>query len=315
MRKARVKHPRMRPGDRGILCHVLGPRQSTAPQTDHAEASVPFLTSTDVTRFLLALALTLTVAVPAHGVDVGVDDTADEYLISGSTVLDGSSPDAAAALACPDCHWRVVVICDSGSLDDRRGCDALPTVCDTRRAELWRAIAPAQPPLGDPAWEYRGVICLRDAPVAVSVVATAIPELVRQAVPPLAAGSLPANTSLTQLPTSFFSGQPAAHVLPPIRVSGARVTIHLQPTWRWDFGHGSPIVTKAPGRRARTSAVQHRFPRRGIYRIRVDTTWHATYDINDATGFVVSDPITQSAHFDLRIREARRFLLHPRSTT
>ena len=315
MRKARVKHPRMRPGDRAILCHVPGLRQSTAPQTDHAEASAGFLTSPDVIRFLLGLVLALSVAVPAQGVDVGVDDTADEYLISGTTVLDGSSPDAADALACSDCHWRVVVICDSGSLDDRRGCETLPTDCDARRAEVWRAIAPTQPPLGDPTWEYRGVICLHDAPVAVSAVATAIPELVRQAVPPLAAGSLPASTSLTQLPTSFFSGQPAAHSLPSIRISGARVTMHLQPTWRWDFGHGSALVTESPGRRARASAVQHTYPRRGIYRVRVDTTWHATYDINDATGFTVAETITQSAQFDLRIREARRFLSYTRSTT
>lgn len=315
MRKARVKHPKMRPGDRGILCHEPGPRQSTAPQTDHAGVPAPFLTSLSVTRFLLALTLALTFLAPAEAVEIGSDDTSDEYLISGTTVLDARFPDAADAITCPDCHWRIVVICTSGSLDDRRGCESLPDSCDARRAEVWRAIAPSAPPLGDALWEYRGLTCLHDPPVAVTTVSTRIPELVRQAVPPLAAGSLPASTSLTNLPTSFYAGQPAAHALPTVRIAGARVTIHLEPTWHWDFGHGQPLFTSLPGRRARHSAVQHVYPRRGIYRISLGTTWRATYDINDAVGFPVSDVITQSTSFDLRIREARRFLQTPRSSS
>lgn len=282
---------------------------------DHAGRPAPSLTSQPVIRFLVAILVALTIAAPSSAVDVGVDDSTDEYLISGRTVLDTQFPDAPEALACEDCHWRVLVICTSGSLDDRRGCESLPDVCDARRAEVWRAIAPIAPDLGDPLWEYRGLICLHDPPVALATVSTTIPELVRQAVPPLIAGSLPATVSLTNLPTSFYSGQPAAHALPTTQIAGARVTIHLQPTWRWDFGHGQPLLTNAPGQRARNSSVQHVFPRRGIYRIRVETTWHATYDVNDASGFTVSDVITQSTAFDLRVHEARRFLMNKGSSS
>lgn len=282
---------------------------------DHAGVPAPSLTSPLVIRFLAVLVAALSMVVPAAAVDVGADDSTDEYLISGATVLDAQFPDAPEAIACTDCHWRVVVICTSGSLDDRRGCETLPDVCDARRAEVWRAIAPIAPAPGDPQWEYRGLSCLHDPPVSLSAVSTTIPELVRQAVPTLTAGSLPANVSLTNLPTSFYAGQPAAHALPTTKVAGARVTIHLQPTWRWDFGHGQPLLTNSPGRRARNSAVQHVFPRRGIYRVRVETTWHATYDVNNTSGFTVSDVITQATSFDLRVHEARRFLLNTGSSS
>ena len=314
MRKARVKHPRMRPGDRRLLCHVADVRQSTAPRTDHAGPVPAFLTSTDVIRFLAALLICALPLGPTAAVEVTAQDSTDEYLISGATVLDQQFPDAAAAISCETCHWRIVVICESGSLDDRRGCESLPDTCDARRAEVWRAMGPDAPAVGDPAWEFRGVTCLRDIPVAVAHVSGLIPDIARQAIPPLRAGSNPGTTTITNFPTAFFSGQPADHSLPTLDIAGARVTIHVRPAWRWDFGHGQPLLTDQPGSGLRTSAVQHRFPRRGIYRVRVAATWFANYDINDATGFSVSDTITQSAAFDIRVREARRFMTIKRST-
>lgn len=304
----------MRPGDRDILCHVPGSRPSTAPQRDHAGLRTPFLTSSDVPKFLAALLLTGLFLAPANALDVTSDDTADEYLISGAVVIDASFADTAGAANCVDCHWRIVAICDGGSLDDRRGCESLDLVCDARRAEVWRAIAVETPPIGDPSWEYRGVSCLSHAPVSVATVAQTIPELVRKAVPILRAGSAPAGTTLTNFPTSFFTGQSAAHSLSPAIVEGSAVTLHLQPQWRWDFGHGQPITTSVPGSADKSSAIAHRFPRRGLYRVRVDATWFATYDINGVRGFTAPDPISQSMVFDIRVREARRFLLSRRST-
>lgn len=273
-----------------------------------------FLTSRSVRKYLallLGLMLILGPTANAVAIDVVADDTADEYLISGPAYLDSSFGEATAATDCADCHWRVLVICASGSLDDRRGCDQLPLACP-RIAEVWRADAVEAPPIGDPLWQYRGVMCLTHPPVLTREVHAQLPELVRQQVPPLRAGSRPHRITVTNLPTAFFSGQPE-RLDPELRVAGAVVRLHLEPAWTWDFGHGQPVLTHRAGTPQSTSPVRHRFPRRANYRVRVDARWHATYDVNGIPGSPVPDDITQSAWFDLQVREARRFLT-PRRT-
>ena len=265
-------------------------------------------------RFLVPLVVLIGLAVPAAAVDVTADDTVDEYVISGAVVLNAGFPEAREAAGCSNCHWRIVRICTAGSLDERRGCDQLPNDCTADRAEVWRADAEVAPPVGDPLWQYRGITCLDDPPVSAAPVVAAVPELARQAVPELQPGSRPPHTTLTNLPTAFFSGQSGAIDPPAMTVAGARVRLHLRPIWTWDFGHGTPTITAAPGSPVRTSAVQHRFPRRGIYRVRVQCTWHATYELNGIPGFVVDD-LHQTGWFDLRVKEARRFLTTNRRNT
>lgn len=261
---------------------------------------------------MLTLLLSYVVG-PAAAVDVVADDPADEYVISGSVLLNGSYPGAAEAAGCADCHWRIIRICTSGSLDDRRGCEQLPYPCTGDRAEVWRADATALPPVGDPAWRYRGLMCLTEQPTPTSTVTALVPEVIRQRVPALLPGSRPTNITLTNLRTAFFSGQPSEVEPEPVTVAGSRVQLHLRPTWTWDFGHGPPLVTTSPGAPVRNSAVRHRFPSRGSYRVRVDCTWQATYEVNGISGFRADD-IHQSRSFDLRVKEARRFLTNPRST-
>lgn len=313
MRKARVKRPRTRPGDRHVLCHVPEPCASTAPESGKVVHSPRSLTSAAVKRFLTATLLFLLLPAPASAVDVVGDDVADEYVISGATYLDGSALAAPEAATCVGCHWRVVRICDAGSLDDRRGCEQLPISCASDVAEVWRADGEVQPPIGDPAWEYRGLMCLRHPPVSVVIADVAITDLVRQAVPALRPGSAPHSYTLTNLHTAFFSGQPIG-ADPVASVAGALVQLHLRPQWTWDFGHGPTLTTTHPGDATRYSAVRHRYPKRGIYRVNVLCTWSATYEVNGIGGNTVPQPVQQTAWFDLRVKEARRYLVHQRST-
>lgn len=290
-----------------------GPCTVHTPQSDYVRAFGPVPSVHPVVRFLLGIASVLALSVPAAAIDVGADDLADEYLISGAVILNATFPEAADAAGCLDCHWRIVRICHSGGLDERRGCEQLPITCSTSQAEVWFAHGIGTPAIGDPAWEYRGLMCLDAPPVPVAQVSIAIPDLVRQQVPALKPGSSPRSVSLTNLPTTFSSGQPAAFTTPEVTVAGTRVRLHLNPTWTWDFGHGNPLTTSDPGRTGATSPIRHRYPRRGQYRIKVDAVWNATYDVNGIPGFVVTNPITQSAWLPLQIREARRFHIPNRS--
>jgi hypothetical protein len=314
MRKARVKHLKMRPGDRPQLCHALGPRPSTAPEKGRVVHNLSSLTSPTVLRFLLALLLVATVAAPSSAIDVVGDDLADEYVISGSVILNDSAADARDAVACANCHWRVVEICAGGWLDERRGCEQLQFPCDAGVAEVWRADAPALPAVGDPSWHYRGLMCLDTPPLPAAPIRELIPELARQAVPPLKPGAAPSPATLTNLRTAFYSGQ-SAFDPPPVTVSGAHVQLHLRPQWTWDFGHGTPLTTHLPGYAGPASPVTHVYVRRGIYRVVVTTLWAATYDVNGITGIEVSEPVKQSNWFDIRVKEARRYSIVPRSTT
>lgn len=271
------------------------------------------LASPIVLRFLIAALLAVSSVAPAAAADVVADDAADEYVISGSTILNASTPSAGDAISCTTCHWRIVRICSIGSLDERRGCDQLPYPCTADRAEIWRADAAVIPPIGDPAWEYRGLMCLDSQPVPAETVNAAVADLVRQAVPPLRPGSAPTGITLTNLRTGFFAGQAVADP-PPVNVAGAHVQLHLHPRWVWDFGHGQPLTSSQPGMPGASSTISHVYPRRGTYRVTVASSWTATYDVNGISGLGATGAVTQSGWFNLRVKEARRYSIIKRST-
>lgn len=106
----------------------------------------------------------------------------------------------------------------------------------------------------------------------------------------------------------FRSGQPAGFAAPSATVAGVQVSIRATPSWTWDFGQGAVQTTSNAGAPWPGSGVRHSYPRRGIYRVRVTATWNAVYDANGVTDLPVDGVLTQSAWFDLRVREARRFL-------
>ncbi len=259
-------------------------------------------------QFLLALLLALSTAAPANATEVVANDPADAYIISGAVILNATFAEAQSASSCVNCQWRVIRICASGGVEDRSACLGSSCAASTEIAEVWRADAPTAPPVGDPLWTYRGTMCLTEAPVAAATVTTGVRDLAQRAVPPLAVASQPVSTTLTGLPTYFRTGQPAFFVAAPATVAGTLVTLQARPSWTWDFGQGSLLTTRDPGGPYPSGRVRHTYPRRGIYRVRVTCTWHATYATRGLSDLPVDGVVTQSMWIDLRVKEARRYL-------
>lgn len=296
-----------RPGDRFVFCHRRSLFAYTAPERAGPCTTGFDLTSRPVTRFPALVLAILLMSTPAHAVDVTADDTNDVFAISGATLITDTFHESRDAATCTGCHWRIITVCAGGTLDARLDCSRFPCASTSTVAEVWRAPGATPPPTGDPAWSYRGLVCLATPPVAAAPVARAAHELLLRAVPPLRADARPSPT-LTGLPTLFRSGQPSAFTTAPAIVGGVSVVVRATPSWSWDFGHGPLLRTADPGSAWPSGRLRHVFPRRGLYRIAVTCTWHAVYSARGITDLPVDGVITQSAWFDLRVREARRFL-------
>ncbi len=297
----------------GVHCATNRAHPHTAPKGTTPRGGTTDITSRAVKSFLSALTalflFTSSVgALPAAAVDVVANDITDVYEISGSIILDASFAEARESADCASCHWRILRTCATGPLEGRRNCLGIPCVAAANIAEVWRADAPAAPPIGDPLWLYRGLVCLTTPPIAVSVVSTQVRDFTLRALPALRPASQPASTTLTGLPTIFRSSQPMLFVSTPALVSGLTVTVRAAPTWTWDFGQGPQLITRDAGGAWPTGRVRHTYARRGIYRVRVTTTWRAVYTVPGIPDLPVEGDISQSAWFDLRVREARRFL-------
>ena len=300
----------------GAYCATARGSLRTAPERTMPRTGTPFITSVPMRAFLkrattAALVITLFTAQPAAGAEVTANDSIDAFEISGSVILDGSFAEAREAAACTNCHWRVIRICAAGTLEDRRGC--LGFACDSADdiAEVWRADAVTAPPSGDPLWTYRGLVCLEQPPVPAATMQLALRDHIVRWIPPLTPASLPAGQTLTGLPTFFRAGQPAQFVASDI-VAGVGVVLHATPTWTWDFGHGRIETSVDPGSFWPRGSVRHTYPKRGIFRVRVTATWNATFDAGGLLNLPVDGVVTQSTWFDLRVREARRFITHPK---
>ena len=266
------------------------------------------LASAHVKRLFGIAALILAISSPVQAVEVNGDDLADRYVISGAVLLNDSSPEAPSAAVCTNCHWRIIRICLGGTLEDRPTCPDAPCAAASEVAELWRADAAFLPPVGDPLWEYHGILCLSDPPVAAAGVTSAVADLAHRSLPPLAPRAQPSGVTLTGLPTYFRAGQPSSFAPESVSVAGVAVRLRARPTWTWDFGHGPILVTEDPGGPAPTGSIRHTYPRRGVVRVRVTCVWTAVYSAHGIQDIPVPGEITQSAWFDLRVREARGFL-------
>lgn len=300
----------------GAYCATGAARLCTAPERTRRSTTGPDLTSRAVKPFLGrlsgALLLALLPSPPAAAVDVLGNDTTDSYEISGAAILDGSFAEARDAATCSNCHWRIVRLCSPQTLDERLQCTVFPCAIESTVAEIWRADAPSRPAADDPLWTYHGLACLTGAATAVSTISPGVKDLATRAVPALRPASQPGSVTLTGLPTVFSTRQPAEVHTEPAVVGGLTVVVHAIPTWTWDFGHGSQFATSDPGGGWPLGRIRHTYPKRGIFRVRVTSSWRATYEVRGISDLPVDGVVTQSAWFDLRVREARRFLHKPK---
>ena len=258
-------------------------------------------------RLLTIAALAAVSILPASAVDVVANDGTDTYTASGAVILSADFPAASDAAQCSGCHWRIIGIC-TGSLDDHQNCLGLQCPAGTRPFEVWRADAPIAPIVGDPAWTYGGIACLGGPPLPADALRSSAYSSAQAQLPALRPAAQPAAATLTGLPVYMRTNQPGVFRSNVLEVAGTTVTVTAYPTWTWDFGDGGALSTADPGGLRPHKAVRHTYSRRGLVRVRVSATWSATYAVRGISDLPLEPDLRQSAWFDLRVRESRRFL-------
>lgn len=256
---------------------------------------------TGALRRLLALACALVCLLaipgsptPAAGRDTSdpqviADDGRDVYAgIGGLVVPRGSVDDDTRrhVAECPECRWRLRPAC---------GSDGGPCLSVTRGCPIGRLLRTLTSRDAGRTWRDLGVACYPvEGPVTVSQTSELTREQVEEAVPGSSITRQPHRGVVPHLPVAFQSGQPAR--LPPIRMTVVGREIEVTPvaTWRWRFGDGTERTTSVPGGPYPDLSVAHTYRRAGRYQVVLETTWTATYRIDDLGPFPL-DPIHQRA--------------------
>jgi hypothetical protein len=291
------------------------------PRTCRSRSSVLAATALIGSLSLMLAAMQLLGALPARAavvtdtptsarsVDVVGDDEADRFRGSGGLVLPGTMAHETRqqVARCADCKWRLADPCAaSGDAGERAACMSVTRGC-ARSAQLLRVWFSQD---DGATWRDLGLVCIPPGgPVTVGTIASAVSEEFERVVPAIGLGYQPSRGVLPYLPVVFHSAQPSA--LPPSGhiISGVEVTLYPRPTWTWDFGDGSFLTTSIPGSTYPDLTVSHTYARGGRLRVRVTTTWNASYMIGDLGPFQVAMPVTQTASAIVPVGQARAVLV------
>lgn len=246
----------------------------------------------------------------ARAADVHGDDEADRYIGTGGLILPPSvGVDLRTEVArCAGCGWRLSSPCqlvDAGNpfsgtpvcLSVVRGCPAM--------AELLRAwFRPVDGP-----WREIGLVCIGiDGPVTVLDVGRRVHDRIVATLPPQRPSRQPARGAVSQLPVVFDSGQSSEGLSGALMLAGQAVTIAAQPAWRWDFGDGAVLATSDPGGAFPDDSVTHPYRAAGTYRVRLTTTWAATFDVDGLGPFPVPGDVSQAVTVAVPVGEGRAVL-------
>lgn len=243
------------------------------------------------------------------GVDVVGDDPGDRFVGSGGLVLPGTVGDDTRrrVATCADCRWRLADPCaESADAGAHAACMSVTRGC-ARSARLLRVW------ISDDAgatWRDLGLICLSPGgPVTVEQIGSTVADEFERAVPATGIVHQPRRGVLPTLPVVFHSTQPTAWPPSEHVINGVAVMLYPRPTWTWDFGDGSVMTTSIPGSVYPDFTVSHAYARGGSMRVRVTTTWNATYTIDGIGPFQVSSPVIQTATTLLPVGQARAVLV------
>ena len=247
-----------------------------------------------------AVSLRTAVSIPS---DVVGDDERDRYVGTGSVFLPGDVPDDSRQIAsdCPGCDWKATIVCEMVSASSCRG-DARLCQGESEYLRFW-----VKRPGED--WRMMGMGCVGPGgPPTRTAVDTQATERFIAALPPLAPRAQPPLGAVVTLPVGLRSGQ-----RPPVdrawEVAEMRVVLHVSPLWEWRFGDGTGLRTTQPGDRWPRLTVSHAYARPGSYRVRVVTTWTATYTVDGLGPFPVAQAVHQGKGLRLRVGEARAVLV------
>ena len=258
----------------------------------------------------LLLAMTLGLAPEASAVDVSGDDANDRFVGSGETGSSsagsgssGGSSTHTSTHACVHCAWMASDPCSADSI--AHGCGALSQGCPQGQ-QLRRMWFTDDDGL---IWQDRGLRCLGPAETSSQLPsAQAVRETFARAVPAAHISSEPSVGVLPQVPTLFSSGQPST--LAPSRHHIGDHLVELSPSahWQWDFGDGGALETTLAGSHYPDRAVSHVYRRAGEFRVRLKTTWTATYTVDGQGPFAVDGPVTQVSRARIRVGQGRSVL-------
>ena len=243
---------------------------------------------------------------PASAVDVVGDDDADAYRGSGGLLLPASvpAPTREHVANCAGCQWQLTSVCNDRAEAPWRCEPASDCPGDGYRMRAWSRDSATEP------WRDLGLICIaRSGPVSVARVDTELRDEFVRDLPGSSISVEPPRGVLPYLPVVFDSGQPRSVPPTEIEVLGRRVVLQPIAAWHWDFGDGATLDDAGPGSRYPDLAVAHAYRTGGNHRVRVTTTWSATFTVDGLGPFTVSSPVHQQAQTVVRVGQARAVLV------
>jgi hypothetical protein len=210
---------------------------------------------------------------------------------------------------CPDCEWALVAPCRGNT---PRGNDVLCTAATAtcarpgtiRYAVYFRRVGQSWRPVDEVCLGGPGSV------ITPGELAGALRRPFEQLVPAQRPGFQPRVGALVQLPTIFYSGQPAG-VSGTTRVFGFDVEITAEPTWTWRYEPGVAVTTTLPGAPYPNKDVTHTYTTTGARTVGLTTTWRGAYTVAGDPPRPIAMPVVQTTSLPLRVYQARSELVAP----
>lgn len=113
----------------------------------------------------------------------------------------------------------------------------------------------------------------------------------------------PARNALVQVPVNFWTTTPATFKTSVVML-GVPITVYLTPTYLWDFGDGTQLVTTDRGAAFPNQSITHTYNRAGNYRASLQVTWGGSWQAAGATSAVSGGAIVQNLATEVQVISA-----------
>lgn len=135
-----------------------------------------------------------------------------------------------------------------------------------------------------------------------TVAASQISNQVKRLLPTGSIITQPLANPLVQQPVNFMTNTPTQFNT-VIVVLDVPITIHLTPTFKWDFGDGNSLTTKLPGAPYPLNLIQNTYRSVGEKRISLTTTWSGYWRAGTITA-PIKGAIVQQNQQEILVRPA-----------
>lgn len=129
-----------------------------------------------------------------------------------------------------------------------------------------------------------------------------ISNQVRKLLPTGSIITQPLGDPLLQEPVNFITNSPM-HFTTVIIVLDIPITIHLTPTFTWNFGDGNTYTTKLPGAPYPLSIVENTYRTPGAKQVTLTTVWSGYWRAGAITA-PINGAITQRVQKEIYVRPA-----------